>query len=63
MRAALLEEHRKPLAIATDVDVASPGPDEVVGEWRGARVENLLQTPAVEAGVVQWQNAGFPSLR
>ena len=30
MRAALLEEHRKPLAIATDVDVAAPGPDEVV---------------------------------
>jgi S-(hydroxymethyl)glutathione dehydrogenase/alcohol dehydrogenase len=30
MRAALLEVHRKPLVIATDVDVASPGPDEVV---------------------------------
>src|SRR5262245_9781374 len=30
MRAAVLEENRKPLAIATDVDVAAPGPEEVV---------------------------------
>ena len=30
MRAAVLEAHREPLAIAHDVEVASPGPDEVV---------------------------------
>jgi hypothetical protein len=28
-----------------------------------ARRQDLLWTSQVEAGVVQWQNAGFPSLR